>query len=158
MACIHPRVWLRVSPCRGRLCAAAKDLGKKVARNEFPHAGPKDVDLFATATQRPRKAFHVCKGIIAPPPLFVKPFFGGMSTGGERMRAATLGVYPHRARRRCVPRPVYALRATPRQAYRTWLPPTAWEKVNAAGRLKIWRAPRAGTRVLSGLAPLGALY
>ena len=50
------------------------DLGKKVARNEFPHAGPKYVDLFATATQRPRKAFHVYGGIIAPPPLFVKPF------------------------------------------------------------------------------------
>ena len=32
-----------------------------MARNEFPHAGPKSADLFAATQQRPLRAFHVCK-------------------------------------------------------------------------------------------------
>ena len=68
--------------------------------------------------------------------------------GGEKnaRRGATLGVYPPRTRRGYVPRRIG--RGYP-HALRRGL-----EKVNAAGRLKIWRAPRAGTRVLSGPVPL----
>ena len=68
------------------------DLGKKVARNEFPHAGPKYVDLFATATQRPRKAFHVCKGMFAPPPTLCQALFSGAGLFAILLSAAEMGV------------------------------------------------------------------
>ena len=83
---------LRYYAVANRLCTG--NLGKNVARNEFPHAGPKYVDLFATATQRPRKA------LIRSRPKAAHPLRGlYTSVQSNRPYRTCCAVRPERGRR-----------------------------------------------------------